>query len=128
MLFKLFFIHIILLVSFSVLVSADDEDVSDPAIEKQNGINLALQAVNVLINGDEPGVKTYKDIFIDTSKTVYDQLENANEQVTVDDLLRIFVQSVLILVAERRPDLIPEDFNGKRLPLIPPLIKITHSH
>ena len=107
MIFKVIFIHIILLVNFVFLESSDN------AAEKQNGINLALNAVNILINGDAPGDKTYKDLFIDTSKSIYSQIENANEQVTIDDMLRIFVQSVLILVANRRPDLIPDDFNGK---------------
>ena len=95
----------------------DDDDETSPHEEvdletrKQNGLNLVFNAIRTLIYGEEKE-NSYKDLFIDTSKSIFEQVEGANEQVTIDDMLRIFIQSVLILVANRRPDLIPADFNG----------------
>ena len=95
----------------------DDDDETSPHEEvdletrKQNGLNLVFNAIRTLIYGEEKE-KSYKDLFIDTSKSIFEQVEGANEQVTIDDMLRIFIQSVLILVANRRPDLIPADFNS----------------
>ena len=113
MTFKLIFIQIFFLVISGVVRLEEQEAdvVVKETTERERGISIAWQALDVFINGDKPGAKAYKDLFIDTSKTVFDQLDMANVQVTVDDMLRIFIQSVLILIAERRADLIPDDFN-----------------
>ena len=91
---KLISIQLFLLVNFVRLEDGDKEEeavaetVHDQKSERERGISIALNALDVFINGDKPGAKTYKDLFIDTSKSVFDQIENANVQVTVDDLLR----------------------------------------
>jgi hypothetical protein len=86
MILKVIFIQAFLLINF---VRVEDEtDASDLKTERERGIAIALNAMDIFINGDKPGTKTYKDLFIDTSKTVFDQIENANVQVTIDDMLR----------------------------------------
>ncbi len=111
-----------LLIASLSLVKLDDtfdfdDDEANQEVEqvdietrKQNGLNQVFNAIKTLIYGEEKE-KSYKDLFIDTSKSMFEQVDGANEQVTIDDMLRIFIQSVLILVANRRPDLIPTDFN-----------------
>ena len=81
------------------------------------GIKLVTEAFKTLIYG-EPKEQSYKDLFIDTSKNVFSLLETSNDQVTIDDMLRILVQTVIILTANRRADLIPKDFMGKSYMII----------
>lgn len=101
---------LVALVSFSCLVRAELSE--EEQRDKEQGVQLLIDAVNTLIYGEDPA-NSYKDMFIDTSKDIFSQINTGNEDVTVDDMLRIFVQSIMILVGSRRPDLIPKDFNGK---------------
>lgn len=100
--------------------SFQNEDNSNNSIEINyevlNGYRLALNAFNTLIYGGEPDSEdTYKDPFIDTSQSVFNILENANDQVTLDDLIRLFVQTILIIIGKNRSDLFPTDFNGRNI-------------
>ena len=83
--------------------------------EVNRGVYLVTNAFRTLING-EPKAESYKDLFVDTSKSLLDHLEkgimNIQFQIPVDDMLTILVQTIIILVANRRVDLIPSDFNG----------------
>ena len=79
---------------------------------REQGVALILDAVKTLVYG-EPAEHSFKDLFMDTSKDLLTVIEKANDQLTVDDMLRITIQSVLILIAKRRADLIPSDFIGK---------------
>jgi hypothetical protein len=81
---------------------------------QKDGKSIVFDSIQTLING-EPAENSFKDLFIDTSKSLFDLIENAHEQITIDEMIRISIQSILILVAERRPDLIPNDFNGNFL-------------
>ena len=83
-------------------------------LEALNGYKLALNAFNTLIFGGDPDSEdTYKDPFIDTSKSAFTILDTANDQVTLDDLIRLFVQTILIIIGKSRTDLFPVDFNGQ---------------
>ena len=93
------------------LVQADEEDL---AVKK--GIDLVTNAFESLFYGEEVD-SSYKDIFIDTSKPLLDYLEKGMDfqfKIPVDDMFKILVQTILILVANRRVDLISVDFNGKK--------------
>lgn len=99
------FVYVCLLVGSLQFINAQNET-------HEIGYQLMIDSFKTLIHG-EPAEQSYKDLFIDTSKNVFSLLETSNDQVTVDDLLRITIQSVLILIANRRADLIPTDFNRK---------------
>ena len=89
------------------------EDSSESEINK--GIELVTNAFKTLINGEEPD-SSYKDIFIDTSKPIFDHLAdgmNMQLKIPFDDMLTILAQTIVILIANRRADLIPLDFGGK---------------
>jgi hypothetical protein len=98
----------------SELSSDESESINDEIRqnEKQLGLELFINAFNTLLYG-EPKEKSYKDIFVDTSKSVFFQLDSAHDMFSVDELLRVFIQTIMILVGSRRPDLIPRDFNSK---------------
>ena len=85
MTFKLIFIQIFFLVISGVvrLEEQEAEVVVKETTERERGISIAWQALDVFINGDKPGAKTYKDLFIDTSKTVFDQ--DAGSLSSVDE-------------------------------------------
>lgn len=68
--------------------------------------------MNVLIYG-EPKEVSYKDLFIDTSKSLFSSMDGGVDMLTVDDMLRVLFQSVIILSTGRRPDLIPRDFTSR---------------
>ena len=88
---------------------ADDED-----IEVNKGKDLVISAFKTLIYGEEKSV-SYKDLFIDTSKSIFEHLDTGLDisfEIPVDDMLTILVQSIIILIANRRVDLIPVDFSG----------------
>ncbi|RNA38825.1 hypothetical protein BpHYR1_023233 [Brachionus plicatilis] len=103
---KLDLFCIFLLISCS---SANSDDENSGTNEAENGRKLVLNALNVLLFG-EPEQQAYQDLFLDTSKGLLEQTDGGNDMITLDDLIRIFVQSVIILSTSRRPDLIPEDF------------------
>lgn len=92
-----------------VLGNPEENPESNLQIEADNGKKLVLSAINVLLFG-EPEEQSYQDLFLDTSKGLLEQTDGGNDMVTVDDLIRIFFQSVIILSTSRRPDLIPIDF------------------
>ncbi len=78
------------------------------------GVDLVKNAFKTLVYG-EPQAESYKDLFVDTSKSLVEHLEagmNIQFELPVDDMLTILVQTIIILVANRRIDLIPIDFNG----------------
>ncbi len=94
-------------------VTSTPENNSSLSEEAQNGHQLAINAFATLFFGlgDPQSENYYKDPFIDTSKSVFQLLENANDQITLDDLIRLFVQTILILIGNNRTDLFPDDFN-----------------
>jgi hypothetical protein len=114
---KLIFSLVLLTILFTFSLQENENETSnsiDLKLEALNGYNLALNAFNTLIFGGDPDSEdTYKDPFIDTSKSAFTILENANDQVTLDDLIRLFVQTILIIIGKSRTDLFPVDFNGK---------------
>jgi hypothetical protein len=91
--------------------TADENQDTQQLSEVERGKWLVYDAVSTLINGEDPA-NSYKDLFIDTSKGIMAAVDTANELVTVDDMLRIFLQSVIILVSGRHPADIPSDFNS----------------
>ena len=89
--------------------------VEEIATEKQAGLDLFQNAIQTLVYGGEDASSAYKDMFIDTSKPLHFRLDTTHglsEMVTVDDMIRIFAQSVIVLMGSRRPDLIPKEFNS----------------
>ena len=84
-----------------------------PLSIKSKGFELVMDSIKELIYGGKTGDDIYKDLFIKTSNDFFTTLENSNDQITVDDLMRVFIQSVIILSTNRRADLIPTDFHGK---------------
>ena len=78
------------------------------------GVDLVKIAFKALVYG-EPQAESYKDLFVDTSKSLVEHLEtgmNIQFELPVDDMLTILVQTIIILIANRRVDLIPMDFSG----------------
>lgn len=100
------------LVSLLILVISLESIYAEEIEAHDKGFNLVVNAFKTLING-EPVEQSYKDLFMDTSKNAFSLLETSNDQVTIDDLLRILIQTVIILVSNRRVDLMPKDFMGK---------------
>lgn len=84
--------------------------------EVNEGIELVKNAFSTLIHGEDVA-NSYRDLFVDTSKSLFDHLERgaALLEIPVDDMLKILVQTILVFVANRRVDLIPVDFNSKFL-------------
>lgn len=116
--FTIFFF--ISLAIFFTPVKLDDNSESESTFTNENdpeiikGIELVTNAFKTLINGEELD-SSYKDMFIDTSKPIFDHLENGmNMQFKIpsDDMLKILAQTIVILIANRRADLIPLDFSG----------------
>lgn len=105
-------LEIFFLVFILKLVFCETENIKDDfKIEGEKGKALVIDALKVLFFG-EPAEKAYKDLFLDTSKGIFEQTSGGNDMVTVDDIIRIFLQSVIILATSRRPDLLSEDFHG----------------
>lgn len=111
---------IIICITF-LLLNQVQSDQTDPInLEEKNetasrGKSLVIDAFRVLING-EPKESAYKDLFVDTSKSLMEHLEKGMDiqfQIPVDDMLKILVQTIIILVANRRVDIIPVDFNQR---------------
>ncbi|CAF0930432.1 unnamed protein product [Brachionus calyciflorus] len=105
--FKLFILFFVINKAFCESETKSEDDLKS---EAENGKQLVLNALNVLLNG-EPEEHSYKDIFLDTSKGLLSQTSGGNDLVTIDDMIRIFIQSLIILSTSRRPDLIPQDFH-----------------
>jgi hypothetical protein len=88
----------------------------DLSLEEKSRIGFGLfrNAVDVLINGAVDKQDLYKDIFIDTRKSLFGTLHTSDlvDQVTLDEMLRIGLQSVIILIARKNPKFIPDDFGG----------------
>ena len=84
----------------------------EPLNVKSKGYELVMNAVRELAYGGKEGDAIYKDLFIKTSNDFFTTLENSNDQITIDDLIRVLFQSVVILSTNRRADLIPSDFHG----------------
>ena len=111
---------IILVVSVIGFVTSDVEEIEDVAAVETNqnqekvqkGLDLAKDALYKILFG-EPKGQGYRDLFLDTNYNLLDFLGTLEQHITVDDLLLIFFQSLIILVADKRFDLIPPDFNGK---------------
>ena len=111
--FPTFLIYIFCILALS---SCEESAETNPELStRDQGIQLALDALKVLFFGGEDPSEAYKDIFIDTSKSVLSLVDHANDQITLDDLIRIFFQSMIILAGKRRPDLIPKDFNRNNI-------------
>lgn len=112
---QLLYILVISILIINPVRPEDDQEAEtqdETQINKQKGLELAYQSLNTLIFG-EPKEDSYKDLFIDTSKDIFSQVSRANDMISVDDLLRIFIQSIILLNGSRRPDIIPKDFNSK---------------
>lgn len=108
------------LVIFFTPVKLEDNSESESTLTNENdpeinkGIELVTNAFKTLINGEELD-SSYKDMFIDTSKPIFDHLENGMKmqfKIPSDDMLKILAQTIVILIANRRADLIPLDFSG----------------
>jgi hypothetical protein len=85
---------------------------SEELTDAEKGRNIFNEAVSAILFGEDP-TTAFKDMFVDTSKGVFSLLDEANDMVTIDDMIRIFIQTIMILVSGRRPDIIPKDFDGK---------------
>jgi cadmium resistance protein CadD (predicted permease) len=110
----LFLLGIILFISLKVvwLNEIDEEEKIDKnKIDKQKGLDIVLAAVKTLINGDT-GPNPYKDIFVDTSKPAFAQLESAYDHIPIDTVLRVIYQTVLVLTANKRIDLLAKPVGG----------------
>jgi len=89
------------------IVNKDLEEIS-------RGVDLVINSFKALVYGELDG-ESYKDIFVDTSKSLMETFEsgiNNQLELPLDDMLTILVQTIIILVGNKRIDLIPEDFNG----------------
>ena len=53
-----------------------------------------------------------RDMYIDTKTGALGSLSKADDNFTLDDLLRIFTQSIIIVITQKRYDLLPRDFLG----------------
>ena len=108
------FLSVLLAIVLAVSSYSDAaEETFKPFEIKSKGFELVMNSIRTLAYGGETGDNIYKDLFINTANDFYVTLENSNDQITVDDILRIFIQSVIILSTNRRADLVPNDFHGK---------------
>lgn len=105
---------VLILILFLMSVAwADVTDVNDEERDEKvkRGMDVAKDSLYKILFG-EPKGQGYKDLFLDTNYNLIDYLSTLEQHITVDDLLLIFFQSLIILCANKRFDLIPQDFNG----------------
>ena len=104
----------ILIFIFCIIIQLVRSEVIEVAPNADEGREVFYTSLRTLIYGSKEN-KPYKDLFVDTSKSILDQLEQAagSIHIPIEDLLRIFVQTIIIMIANNRADLIPSDFNGR---------------
>lgn len=99
------------LLCLNLTTRATNVESEDDREEKvQRGMAIAKDSFYKILFG-EPKGQGYKDLFLDTNYNLIDFLNTLEQHITVDDLFLIFFQSLIILSANKRFDLIPKDFN-----------------
>lgn len=78
----------------------------------QRGKELSKQAFYSVLFGDGHG-RGYADLFFDTNYSLLEYLDTMDSNITLDEYLRLFIQSLIILIAKGRHDLITADFPSK---------------
>jgi hypothetical protein len=74
-----------------------------------------MNAIRIILFGQQEGDDLddeVKDMYIDTKTGALASIGKADDGFTIDDLLRIFCQSIVIMVTQKRYDLLPRDFLG----------------
>lgn len=99
----------LLILSITFVWAGEVEDRQDKV---KKGMEVAKDSLYKILFG-EPKGQGYKDLFLDTNYNLIDYLNTLEQHITVDDLFLIFFQSLIILSAQKRFDLIPKDFNGR---------------
>ena len=79
--------------------------------EAIQGKQLLLNSFQEIIFGVDED-KAYRDVFVNTARSALDRLDNISDLVTLNEILRLFIQTTLILITNKRPDLITTDFTG----------------
>lgn len=102
----------VLFFSLIGFVYSNEAEVNEERARKvSHGMQVAKESLYKILFG-EPKGQGYKDLFLDTNYNFIDYLGTLEQHITVDDLFLIFFQSLIILSANKRFDLIPEDFNS----------------
>lgn len=83
-------------------------------LKKQEGISLALDAVNRIVFGDK-SEGAFKDFMVDTSKSILEQIESAPENVPIDTVIRVFFQTIITLMVNKRVDLLAKPIWSKTI-------------
>lgn len=74
-----------------------------------------LDAIRIILYGENENDdldNNAKDMFLDTKKGVLNAIDRIPVEMTLDEMLRIFIQSLIIVTTQKRYDLLPEDFGG----------------
>ena len=90
------------------------------ADEENNSHNFGrylrvINAARIILFGQQEGDDLddeAKDMYIDTKTGALASIGKADDGFTIDDFLRIFCQSIVIMVTQKRYDLLPRDFLG----------------
>ena len=116
---KLFIVLVASLFIFSNLIHCASEEEEKKADENNFGRYLrVINAMRIILFGQQEGDDLddeARDMYIDTKTGALASLGKADDGFTIDDLLRIFAQSIVVIVTQKRYDLLPKDFLGKHL-------------
>lgn len=78
----------------------------------QRGKDLAKKAFYAILFGEGKG-NGYRDLYLDTNKSLLEYFDTFDQSLTIDGYIRVFFQSLIILITNKRHDLIPSDYYGK---------------
>jgi hypothetical protein len=111
---------LILVLVITILLTISNSSAAAAAEEEENSHNFGrylrvMNAIRIILFGQQEGDDLddeVKDMYIDTKTGALASIGKADDGFTIDDLLRIFSQSIVIMVTQKRYDLLPRDFLG----------------
>jgi hypothetical protein len=111
---KIFFVCAFVCFLIAAISCEDSGEEEETFKVPHNKYRRVLDAIRIILWGSKPedGLAENKDLFVNTNVGVLNSLENLIEMVNVDEILRIFFQTIIIVVAQNRYDLMPIDFDS----------------
>lgn len=79
-----------------------DENTSTEDQKSFGKFQTVLNSIRILLYGakEEDDVEYKKDLFVDTRKGVLNSLDNLIDMIHVDEIIRIFFQSLVLITAQ----------------------------
>jgi len=110
-----FFVFAFVCVSIAAVSCEDSGEEEETFKIPHNKYRRVLDAIRIILWGSKPedGLAENKDLFVNTNVGVLNSMDSLIEMVNVDEILRIFFQTIIIVIAQNRYDLMPEDFDTR---------------